>query len=490
MVNYIWEILPKYLDSKMRRLFLFIVGLIIPLVLLCANKQYYWLDQKMIDVAKGSFMVTKTYSLLNDTIVLPKGFKLIFDGGSLDDGVIVGNESSIEVQSTRPVFGLEITIKGTWNQKEVFDKWFVFKKDSSFVANVIVENMLALTDDHHQTHIHFDADRVYHVEHPYKGRADLARKFRYVYEKNKKKIKYSDVYDDSFSFLRIFTIPSNTHLTINNRIELLPTNQGAYFMFWEYGKENVTVDGKGTIAGDVRKHLYSTPFIGKTYYGEWGMLFNCFKCKNFVFRDITLTDAFGDCLLFQGAYRKQDIGDRWADGLIMDHVTIRYARRNGVTIGARNVHIKNCTFEYCGIDEIRGTRPRSAIDFEADGIRTYHEIGNENVLMENCIFNNNYSDVAACRNNLPDHGKTATLVKNCVFTSSVKLSSANWITFENCSIPTFSQSTNKRLVYWNCSHMTFQSCSFGTIDREVLLTANKSKNTYKDCTFEKLVDSK
>lgn len=474
----------------MRRFLLSFAVLLLPLVLSCANKQYYWLDQKMIDAAKGSFTVTKAYSLLNDTIVLPKHFKLIFDGGTLGDGVIIGNESSIEVKSKGPVFGLGITLKGVWNQKEVYDKWFVFKKDSAFVANSIIENILALTDDKHQTHIHFDAQRVYHVELPYKGCADIATKFKYTYEGEKKKIDYSDVYDDCFSFFRIFTIPSNTHFTINNRIELMPTNQGAYFMFWEYGKENITIDGKGTITGDARRHIYRTPFIGKTYYGEWGMLFNCFKCKNFVFRDITLTDAFGDCLLFQGAYRKQDIGDRWADGLVMDNVTIRYARRNGVSIGARNVHIKNCTFEYCGIDGIRGTRPRSAIDFEADGIRTYHEIGNENVLLEDCTFNNNYSDVTACRNNLPYYGKIATLVKNCTFTSSVKLSSASWISFENCTIPTFSQSTSKRLVYWNCYNMTFQNCTFGTIDREVLLTADKYKNSYKNCSFEKLVDSK
>ncbi len=474
----------------MKRPFLCLAILLLPLLSSCANKQNYWLDQKMIDEAKGSFIVTKAYSLLNDTIELPKHFKLIFDGGSLGDGVIIGNESSIEVKSKKPVLGMGITLKGVWNQKEVYDSWFVFDKDTAFVANSIVENILALTDDHHQTHIHFDADRVYHVELPYKGRADIARKFRYVYEDNKKKIFYSDVYDDSFSFFRIFTIPSNTHLTINNRIELLPTNQGAYFMFWEYGKENVTVDGKGTIAGDARKHLYTTPFIGKTYFGEWGMLFNCFKCKNFVFRDLTLIDAFGDCLLFQGAYRKSDAGNRWADGLIMENVTIRYARRNGVAIGARNVQIRNCKFEYCGVDEIRGTRPRSAIDFEADGIRNYPEIGNENVLMENCSFSHNHSDITACRNNLANYGKTATRIKNCVVTSSVKLSSANWITFENCTIPTFALSKSTRHIYYNSTHLTFQNCSFGTIDREVLATADKYKNTYKDCVFDKIVDSK
>lgn len=473
----------------MRIVFLSIFFML-PLVVSCGNEKPYTLDQKAIDTAKGSFTITKAYSLLNDTIVLPKHFKLIFNGGLLRDGVIIGNESSIEVKRKGAVFGKEITLKGVWNQKDVFDWWFFFDKDSNFVANPLIENILALTDDHHQTHIYLDADRVYRVKLPYKGLADVAKKFTYTFEGGKKKINYGDVYDDSFAFFRMFTIPSNTHFTINNRIELMPTNQGAYFMFWEYGKENVTIDGKGTIAGDARKHIYTTPFIGKDYYGEWGMLFNCFKCRNFVFRDVTLTDAFGDCLLFQGAYGKSDKGNRWSDGLIMDNVTIRYARRNGVAIGARNVHIKNCTFECCGIDDIRGTRPRSAIDFEADGIRNYPEIGNENVVMEDCTFRNNFSDISACRNNLANYGRTATLIKNCVVTSAVKMSSANWVTFENCTIPTFSQSTSKRRIYWNCTHLTFRNCSFGIVDREVLNTAEKYKNSYKNCSFAKIVESK
>lgn len=492
MAALILVIPQNYSDSDMKRFVFSIFVLFFPLLMSCVNGQPYWIDQKTIDAAKGSFTVNKAYSLLNDTIVLPKGFKLIFDGGSLDDGVIVGNESSIEVVGNKPVLGLEITIKGTWNQKEVYDKWFAFNKDTSYVANPIIQNMLALTDDYHQTHIYLTvASRLYRVELPYKGRADVAKKFRYTFDKDgKKDYDSTDLLDDNFSYFRIFTIPSNTHFTINNRIELKPTNQGCYYLFWEYGKENVTVDGKGTIAGDARKHIYTTPITGNKYFGEWGMIFNCIKCKNFTFRDVTLTDAFGDCLYFEGAYRKNDKGNRWADGLIMDNVTIRYARRNGVSIGARNVHIKNCTFEYCGVDEIRGTRPRCAIDFESDGIRNYPEIGNENVLMENCTFRNNHADLGACRNNLIDYGKTATVIRNCVFTSSVKLSSANWITFENCVIPTFTRSTSTRLVYWNCYNMTFQNCKFGTIDREVVLTAKKYKNTYNDCTFEKLVDSK
>lgn len=466
---------------------------VILLMLLILNnppKQYYFLDQKMIDAAGSSIVIKKAYSLLNDTIVLPKNFSLVFDGGTLGDGVIIGNESSVTVKGRGPVFGVGITIKGTWNQKEVYDEWFVFKNDSTFVSNGIIENMLALTDDKHETHIHLDADRVYHVELPYKGRADIANKFTYVFEGTTKKINYADIHKDSFSFFRIFTIPSNTHLTINNSIVMMPTNQGAYFMFWEYGKENIIIDGKGVISGDARKHIYTTPFIGDSYYGEWGMLFNCFKCRNFTFRDITLTDAFGDCLLYQGAYQKTDKGDRWSDGLLMENVKIRYARRNGVAIGARNVMIRNCTFEYCGIDEIKGTRPRCAIDFEADGIRDYPEIGNENVILEDCIFRNNHADIGACRNNLEGYGKIATLIRNCDLTTSVKLIVANWVKFENCKIATFAQSTSDRHIFQYCTNLFFENCSFGLVDREVLTEAEKQKVTYKQCSFEKIIDYK
>lgn len=135
------------------------------------------------------------------------------------------------VKSQGPVIGLNILILGTWHNDEVYDSWFYFDNSPDFVSNCIIKNALSLTDDFHFCHIYFQADRNYFFELPYKGEANLGDKLPYSMVGKVKKRKYADLYKDEYSFLRIFTIPSNTHLTIQNHFRMLPTNQGAYFVF-------------------------------------------------------------------------------------------------------------------------------------------------------------------------------------------------------------------------------------------------------------------
>ena len=219
------------------------------------------------------------------------------------------------------------------------------------------------------------------------------------------------------------------------------------------------------------------------YYGEWGIIFHCFKCKNFVFRDITVREAFGDCILYQGSYVKNDKESRYADGLLVDNVNIIGARRNGIAVGARNVIIRNCHFEGCGTDEAKGTLPRCGIDFEADGVRSYPEIGNQNVLMENCTFKNNYHDISSARNNVVDYGKTATTIRNCVFPDPVRLVVTYWLCFENCFISSFRNVDDDRSVIKYCKNNTFVNCEIGKWDTVIPTKPTKNNNRYINCKF-------
>ncbi len=262
---------------------------------------------------------------------------------------------------------------------------------------------------------------------------------------------------------------------------MLPTNVGAYFVFWENGKENVTIEGCGTIAGDNKEHLYTSPYAGKYYYGEWGFLFRCFRCKNFVFRGITLKDAFGDCIIYQGSHLADESGPRFADGLLMENVKIIGARRNGVAIGARNVVIRNCHFEGCGIEAAHGTPPRCAIDFEPDGIKNYPEIGNQNVLMEKCTFKDNYYDIGSYRNNLSNYGQLAATIKDCVFSAPLKIQGTYWMRFENCYIPFVWNSKDDKSILINSKNHEFVNCEFGQWDGPI--KKRVKHNTYINCRF-------
>lgn len=441
------------------------------------------LTEAMLKKAKGDFIINKNYTLEGKTIRIPSGVKLVFSGGSINNGTLIGNGTEIQMEQKKPAFGLDIVVEGEWNVPEVRDGWFDFDSSPDFVSNQIIKNMLAFSNDLTECHIYFEEKRAYFFELPYKGRTDLGNLVSYEIVDGKKKRNYSDLMNEEFAYLRIFTIPSNTHITINNSLRMLPTNQGAYFVFWEYGKENVLVDGSGTIAGDNAWHRYDSPLLGKKYFGEWGHIFKCIRCKNFVFKDITLSDSFGDCIMYSGSMFQKEPNTRWASDLVMDNVKILRARRNGVAVGARNVRITNCHFEGCGTSSVKGTSPRSAIDFEPDKVREFPAIGNQNVLMGNCTFKNNHYDVASSVNNLPSYGKTATTIRNCHFTSTLKLSSTYWMRFENCFIPFVYNKNDDKSALRNCRFMEFVDCDFGQYDTSAIGLINNLTNKFTNCRF-------
>jgi hypothetical protein len=440
------------------------------------------LTQKMLDQAGGTFVVKKNYTAKGTKLFLTNKQKLVFEGGMIDDAELVGNHSTVKVSGGKPVFGKKVIISGVWDVKEAHDGWFAYEEGKGFLSNQLIKNMLAFSNDDTFCHLFFEENRVYYFELPYKGNAKLGDTFTYHMKDGKKKRHYVEVYNDEYAFLRIFTIPSNTKVTIHNTLQMLPTNVGAYFIFWEHGKKNVTIEGKGTIAGDNKEHVFA-PFAGTKFYGQWGFIFRCFKCKNFVFRGITLRDAFGDCLIYQGTHLANDKGPRYADGLLMENVKIIGARRNGIAIGARNVVIRNCHFEDCGIKSVHGSPPRCAIDFEPDGVKKYPEIGNQNVLMEKCTFKNNYYDVGSYRNNLENYGKIATTIKNCRFTAPLKIQGTYWMRFENCYIPFIWNNKDDRSVLLYSKHMEFINCEFGQLDTTVLGLATRYFNKYSNCKY-------
>lgn len=442
------------------------------------------LTQDMVDKAARTLVIDKAYTLNGDTLSLPKGITVKFKNGSVDDGCLVGNGNKVDMSQKSPAFGKTFKVSGKWNVSDIYDSWFEFDNDSSFVSNGIIGNMLAFANDEVQNHIHFNEDRTYFFELPYKGRADIGNLVSYRMVDGTKKRNYADVYKDDFSYLRIFTIPSNTNMTINSRLQMLPTNVGAYFIFWEYGKENVSVDGTGSIYGDNAVHKYDKAYAGSKYFGEWGFIFRCFKCTNFSFKDITLGDAFGDAIIYMGTYTKNEPGRKYADGLLVENVKILGARRNGIAIGARNVTIRNCHFENCGTKAVKGTNPRCAVDFEADHLNTIPEVYCDNVLMENCTFKDNYLDVHSFNNISKTGTRTSVTISYCHFNTPLSVNSSRWMTFKNCYIPEFKYSDRTYSMFVDSYHFVFENCTFGRLTKTRYEVA-KLKNKFTNCKVEK-----
>lgn len=443
------------------------------------------LTQKMLNDAKETFVVKDNYDLLGQKLMIPDGLKLSFSGGSVDNGELCGSDSEIDVKGHSPIFGFDIKISGTWRVPEVHDGWFAFDKSPDFISNNLINNVLAFSNDTSYCHLVFDENRTYFYELGYHDGGFLGEMVSYKVVDGKKKRTYSDLLTDDFSFLRIFSIPSNTRLTVNNTWIMLPTNMGAYFVFWEKFKENITIDGFGKICGDAKTHLYTQPFNvdSKRYFGEWGMIFEFISCRNITFRDITIEGAFGDCLYFssritKGVSHKKQI----ARGLLMDNVTVRYGRRNGVVIGAQDVVIRNCLFEKCGIDEIHGTQPWAAIDFESDDLKKNDFFYCDNVQMINCVFRDNRIDVNSYGVTSPNFGKYAITIKNCSFYNAVSVNSSHWMRFIKCHFSFLQSGKNTFSMFTNSTNLSFEDCSFDKLDKNRQAKSLLKGNRFTNCT--------
>lgn len=210
------------------------------------------LTQSMINMPNNVYKIRYDFDLNGATINLPANSVLQFVGGSIKNGTLNGNNTAIEADSNAVIFD-SVVIEGTWNVEHIYDSWFAFNTSPSYVSNQIITNILALSNDDVYNTIHFDADRTYYFENTYKGKTNLGDDVRPDYWK----LNTSD-----YDFLRIFTgFTSNTHLIVNNTIQMLPTNQGAYFVFHIEGKSNIEISGTGTINADAKDHLYTDPLL-------------------------------------------------------------------------------------------------------------------------------------------------------------------------------------------------------------------------------------
>ena len=437
------------------------------------------LTQSKINMPNNVYKIRYDFDLNGATINLPANSVLQFVGGSIKNGTLNGNNTVIEADSNAVIFD-SVVIEGTWNVEHIYDSWFAFNTSPSYVSNQIITNILALSNDDVYNTIHFDADRTYYFENTYKGKTNLGDDVKPDYWK----LNTSD-----YDFLRIFTgFTSNTHLIVNNTIQMLPTNQGAYFVFHIEGKSNIEISGTGTINADAKDHLYTDPFAGTDYYGEWGHVFNFRSCNNIVIRDITVGYAFGDALAFSNiAYNNN--GTKAAGpatkNVLIDGVKVLYARRNGIALGGNNYTITNVYFEGCGSDEIKGTAPMAGIDFENDYTEVEPSGVCSNVSMSSCKFKNNKYDISSTiRDDLGPvpRGQLVT-INDCNFTAPLRLNRTNGLTFNNCHIVGISSHDNSISPWFISKDLVFNSCVFDELNPYLAISAEEQNKKFINPTY-------
>lgn len=426
------------------------------------------------------YKVTKDLDLNHCVLTIPEGCTLQFDGGTISNGSLSGNFTKIIADSSTVIFGQQIHIEGSWDIADIYDEWFWFDTDPSYISNDTIKNILALSNDSINNTIHFDANRTYYFELPYKGRANLGDDVRPDYWK---------LNTPDYDFLRIFTgVTSNTHLIVNNTLQMLPTNQGAYFIFQIENKENITISGTGAINGDAKDHLYTDPFAGTDYYGEWGHVLNFRSCNNVVVRDITIGYAFGDGIaLGNAAYNNNGVKEAGlaTKNVTIDAVKVLYARRNGISLGGNNYTITNVYFEGNGSDTIRGTAPMAAIDFENDYVDIEPSGLCTNVSMNNCKFKDNKYDVSSTiRDDLYEVPRGELVnISDCNFTSPLRLNRTNGLTFSNCHIVGITNVDNSIAAWYVSKDLVFNNCVFDELNPYLTISAEEQNKKFINPTY-------
>lgn len=88
------------------------------------EKELNVLTQEMFDSPNTAYIIQYDYTLNFGNITLPENSVLVFDGGSIINGAIIGNHSRFIDTYKRQIFNLDTYLCGTWDIDEFYPEYF------------------------------------------------------------------------------------------------------------------------------------------------------------------------------------------------------------------------------------------------------------------------------------------------------------------------------------------------------------------------------
>lgn len=97
------------------------------------------LTQDMVNSSNTIYIIQYDYDLNGQEIIVPENCVLQFEGGSLSNGILVGNKTKINANLEK-IFDLNIEAKGVFYITEVYPEWFgTNSEDDSIAINKSIE---------------------------------------------------------------------------------------------------------------------------------------------------------------------------------------------------------------------------------------------------------------------------------------------------------------------------------------------------------------
>lgn len=305
------------------------------------NSELNILTQTMLSKENTIYIIQYDFNLNGESITIPKGCILDFQGGSLSNGTIIGSDTNIKAGLVN--LFIDVIINGTWNVNDIYSKWFVFKEGSQNDNRNQFRNLFALALDTIHNNIYIEEGTYYtSAENGENG----------------------------------FIIPSNTNIYNNANICLIANNRSHYAVFGVYSSENIVIRG-GKITGDVENHSGET---------EWGYGIALKGAKNCTIENIICEKFYGDGININSipSDNEQPIID--SSNIIIKNVTCDSNARQGMSIeGCVGCIVESSEFINTG--NIKFRAPGYGIDLEpwlsGQLVR--------NVTIINCNISNNVS---------------------------------------------------------------------------------------------------
>ena len=294
----------------------------------------------------NTIFVIKYDFTLTDNVAIPANCVLEFNGGSLSGAyTIIGNNTIINAQPRVHIFS-SIDIQGTWNVPVIYTEWMEMSYSED--SRIPMASILRLQNDDVYNNIYLPNNSLYFLP-----------------------VESEDEYDKIYILLT-----SHTHLHIPNTINVISNSLPDYKVVFSSAKNDITIDGGGTLIGDCETHTYTE---GSTHeQGHGIMLYNV---SNSTIKDITIIKFTGDGFYLGG----NNSATITIKNINLYNLTADSNRRQGLSVTAStdNLLIRNCKFVNTGT--INGTTPMSGINLEPNTELAIMK----NIFIEDCLFENN-----------------------------------------------------------------------------------------------------
>lgn len=319
------------------------------------------LTQQMLNKENTIYHIQYDYNLNYQTITIPSGCVLLFEGGSISNGTLSGTNTT-----------LRGAIEHVFNNLNIVGSWTNDFKLSYFTTPSISHDSFKDI----QVGIRAVADT------PYKFIIDI------------------DCWGSTFVY-----VPSNTHIIINNTITKVAP-EGGFLVFPEDstiggfdGVENVVIEGNGVLDQNTRNtHDVSASFI------------RCYHAKNIHIQGITFKDSANYHFIELGAVDTVNInkcsflGHRYVEDSSLSEkqhrgecIQIEYTESLTDSVKrdyleCRNVSITNCLFDgiyhYEDGQKVYDTYTKSAIGCHSDTVDGISRAHHYNIVVANNTFQN------------------------------------------------------------------------------------------------------